>query len=244
MVNDIKQTVDKIDIPKELHERSTRGVKKAKWEQPKRIGKKPFVAAGVVAVLGFGLWISPPVQAMVDEFFQISTFEKSAHKEEISFGYHFDNLNFYEENVFDSLNQLEDILNVKIPFPEQLVKEERTKEAVEHRVLTDENGQLSLYDYTLATKERRYNVQATNKTEANANFSAETTDGTGLEKEMMINGVSSTLLTIKEMDFYTIYIENQNWKVIISCFDRASDVEGVADVNEQEVIKLAESIIW
>lgn len=244
MVNDIKQTVDKIEIPKELHERSTRGVKKAKWEQPKRIGKKPFVAAGVVAVLGFGLWVSPPVQAMVDGFFHVSTFEKSAHNEEISFRYHFDNLNFYEENVFDSLDKLEDTLNVNIPFPEQLLMEERNKETVENRVLTDENGQLSLYDYTLATKERRYNFQATNKTEAMANFSAETTDGTGLEKEMMINGVSSTLLALKEMDVYTIYIENENWKVIISCYDRASNVEGVADVNEQEVIKLAESIIW
>ena len=75
-------------------------------------------------------------------------------------------------------------------------------------------------------------------------FSAETTDGTGIEKDIVVNGLSAKLLGVTEMDVFTIYIENGNWKMIISCFDRASNIEGTSDVKEEEIIKMAESIRW
>ena len=60
----------------------------------------------------------------------------------------------------------------------------------------------------------------------------------------MVNGVAAKLLGVNEMDGYTIYIENGNWKMIISCFDRASNLEGTSDVKEEEIIQIAESIRW
>jgi hypothetical protein len=243
-VNNIKQELERIEIPKELHERSKLGVKKAKLEQPKRRFKNPLVAAAVVSVLGVGILLSPTGQAMFEGLFQVSKFEKSTHNEEISFGYHFDNLDVYEENVYGSLDELESTFNIKVPFPDQLLLEEENKETLEYRVSTDENGEFSSYHYNLSTPERNYVVLATNKVDAEAKFKAETTDGTGIEKDIVINGVSSKLLGINEIDGYTIYIENEKWKLIISCFDRANNLEGLSDVKENEVIKIAESIKW
>ena len=42
--------------------------------------------------------------------------------------------------------------------------------------------------------------------EAEAKFSAETTDGTGIEKDIVVNGLSAKLLGVTEMDgFYNLY---------------------------------------
>lgn len=55
MSNNIKQEIDKIKIPNELHERSKLGIQKAKLEMPKRkrYGSKVFtIAASLVIVIG------------------------------------------------------------------------------------------------------------------------------------------------------------------------------------------------
>ena len=122
--------------------------------------------------------------------------------------------------------------------------EEENKETLEYKASTDEDGKFSSYSYDLSTPERNYSVLATNNIDAEAKFSAETTDGTGIEKVIVINGVSAKLLGINEIDGYTIYIENEKWKVIISCFDRASNEEGLSDVKEEEIINIIESIKW
>ena len=240
-MNNIKQELEKIKIPKELHERTRFGVKKAKLEQPNRRMKKTLVAAVAVSVLSCGILLTPTGQAMFKGLFEVTKFEKSANNEEISFGYSLNNLEIYDERVYGSLTEIEDVFNVNIPFPHQLLLKEENKESVEHRVLTDEDGELSSYHYRLATSERSYEIVATNKIEAEVNFSAATSDGTGIEKDIVINGVSAKLLGVNEIDGYTIYIENENWKMIISCFDRANNLEGTSDVKE-EIIKIAESI--
>lgn len=240
----IKQELERIKIPKELHERSKLGVKKAKLEQPKRRFRHSLVAAAMVSVLGCGILFSPMGQAMFEGLFQVSKFEKSAHNEEISFSYHFDNLDLYEEYIYGSLDELESAFNINVPFPEQLFLEEENKETLEYKASTDEDGKFSSYRYDLSTPKRSYSVLATNNIEAEAKFSAETTDGTGIEKDIVVNGLSAKLLGVTEMDVFTIYIENGNWKMIISCFDRASNIEGTSDVKEEEIIKMAESIRW
>ncbi|MEA3319507.1 MAG: hypothetical protein U9Q88_05725 [Bacillota bacterium] len=243
-MNNIKQELEKIKIPKELHERSKLGVNQAKLEQPKRRFKYPIVAATMASVLGIGILLSPTGQAMFEGLFEVTKFEKRANNEEISFGYHFDKLDVYEESVYDSLNDIENKFNINTPFPDQLFLEEENNETVEYRASTDDNGKFTSFNYDLSTPERSYNVLATNNVDAEAKFSAETTDGTGIEKDIIINGVSAKMLGIKEMDGLTIYIENADWKVIISCFDRASNLEGLSDVKEEEIIKIAESIKW
>lgn len=243
-MNKIKQKLEGIEIPKELHERSKIGVKKAKLEQPKRRFKNPLVAAAMVFILTCGILLSPSVQAMFEGLFQVTKFEESAHNKETSFGYHFDKLAVYEENVYNSLHEIENAYNITIPFPNQLLREEEIQETVEYIVSTDQDGDFASYHYNLSTPERNYSVLATNDIDAEARFSAETTNGDGIEKDIVINGITSKLLGINEIDGYTIYLENANWKLIISCFDRANNLKGLSDVKEEEVIKIVESIKW
>lgn len=244
-MSNIKQELEKIEIPKELHERTKLGVKKAQLEgQRKRKIKNPFVAAAIASVLGIGLLLSPATQAMFEGLFQVTKFEKSAHNEELSFGYGFDNLGIHEEKVYDSLSELENTFNINVPFPKELLLEENNKKTLEYSAITDDKGEFSSYRYDLSTQERSYAVFATNKADAEARFSAATTDGTGVDKDIVINGIPSKLLGINEIDGYAIYIENDNWKLIITVFDRANGLEGLSDVTENEVIKIAESIKW
>lgn len=242
-MNNIKREMKKIEIPKDLNKRAQLGVKKAKLEQPTRRMKKSFVATAAIALISCGILLSPTGQAMFKGLFEVTKFEKSANNKEISFGYSLNNLEIYDERVYGSLTEIEDVFNVNIPFPHQLLLKEENKESVEHRVLTDEHGEISSYHYQLATSDRSYEFVATNKVEAEVNFSAVTSDGTGIEKDIVINGVSAKLLSVSEMDGYTIYIENENWKMIISCFDRSNNLEGTSDVKEDEIIKIVESVI-
>lgn len=53
-MTNIKQELEKIEIPKELHERSKLGVKKAKAENRKRNFKQPIVAAAIILGLATG----------------------------------------------------------------------------------------------------------------------------------------------------------------------------------------------
>lgn len=242
-VNNIKQEIKKIEIPKDLHKRARLGVKKAKFERPTRRMKKSFIATAAIALICCGILLTPTGQAMFKGLFEVTKFEKSANNEEISFGYSLSNLEIYDERVFGSLTEIEDAFNVNIPFPRQLLLQEEDKESVEHRVSTDEVGGLSSYQYLLATAERSYKVVATNKVEAEVNFSAATSSGTGIEKDIVVNGLSAKLFGVDEIDGYMVYIENDNWKIIITCFDRSSDLEGTSDVTEEEIIKIVESIV-
>lgn len=245
-MNNIKQEIEKINIPKYLHERSKLGVKKAKLEQPKRRFKNPLVAAAIISVLGFGFFVSSPGQAMFEGLFQVSKFEERANVKEMSFGYGVENIPIYGEKAFNSLNEMEETFNVSIPFPEQLlgIEAKDELELVEYKALVDDNGDFSSFSYNLSTPARNYSVVATNHEDAIVKFSAETADGTAIEKDIEINGVKAKLLGTKEIDGYAIYMEKGNWKLIIMETDRASNVEGASDVKEEEVISIAQSIKW
>lgn len=245
-MNNIKQEIEKINIPNDLHERSKMGVKKAKLEQPKRRYKNPLVAAAIISVLGCGFYVSSPGQAMFEGLFQVSKFKKRANVEEMSFGYSVENVPFYGEKAFNSLNEMEETFNVLIPFPEQLlgVEENDELELVEYKAQTDENGNFFALFYNLSAPERYYSVVATNHEDAIVKFSAETADGTAIEKDIEINGVKAKLLGTKEIDGYAIYMEKENWKLIIMSTDRANSLEGQSDVKEEELISIAQSIKW
>lgn len=244
MNNNVKKEIEKIKIPKELHERSKLGVEKAKSERSKGQFKHSLVAAVMVSILGCGILFSPIGQAMIESFFEVTKFKKSSHNEELSFGYHIDNLGLYEKNTYGSLDELEKAFNIKLPFPEQLFLKEKNQEMLEYKASIDENGKFIAYDYQLSLPGRNYNIFATNKIEAEVKFSAETIDGYGIEKDIIINGIPAKLLGINEIDGYAVYIENEEWKVIITCFDRATNEEGLLDVKEEEIINIVKSIKW
>lgn len=243
LVSDIKRELEKIEIPKKLAERTKMGVRKAKYERKSKI-KRPVLAAAIIATLSVSIFVTPPGQAMIDGLFQVTKFEKRKNIEEMSIGYGFENNGVFEEISFNSLKEAENMFNVKVPFPSLFLTEEKNKEFVEYTVGTNEQGEFTNLYYVSGTPERNYSVLATNNIEANPHFSGETTDGTGIEKDLIINGDSVKLFGINEIDGYIIYIEKDSWKLVVTCFDRGSSLEGLSDVKEEEIIKIAESIKW
>lgn len=93
MSSKIKLELEKIEIPKELHERAKLGVKKAKLEQPKNRFKNPLVAIAMISFLFLGsiFAISPEVRSMTEKWtnqvFKVDIF--SEEKIEINDGYVF-----------------------------------------------------------------------------------------------------------------------------------------------------------
>lgn len=242
MGHELKKELDKIEIPRELHDRIRMGVTRAKSEQPNKKSKRTLVAAAVVA-LGMGISLSPMGQAMYDGLLQVTKFEEKGNMKETSFGQGFRNLNIYEEKNYQSLDEIKSSFNISVPFPGALLSM-KGKESTGYNVGVAEGGKFSFYDYRLTTAERSYDVRATNENDAEVEFSAETTDGTAFEKDMNINGVPAKIMKVPDMDGYMIFLEKAGWKVIISCFDKANNINGIADVKEEEVVRIAESIEW
>ena len=241
MNNKIKQEIKRIEIPKNLHERSKLGVKKAKAEQPKRRYKNPLVAVAIVAIVGLSILLTPIGQATFNGLFEVTKFEKRPHNKELSFGYSWEGIAGADLVTHDSLEEMENTYAIKLPFPEQLLMKE---ENAEYRATVDEDGKFISYDISFQTTTRNYLVSATNIEETSPQFRAQTTDGTAIEKEVLVNGTAATLLGINEMDGYSIYIENGQWQIIITCFARGIHEEGQFDVTEEELIRIAESIQW
>ncbi|WP_232697526.1 hypothetical protein [Brevibacillus daliensis] len=206
--------------------------------------KKPLVSMALVSVLAFVLLLSPPVNALFEGLFEYTKFEKTKNNEEINVGWSWGVAGYGTEN-YSSLETMERTYNMKIPFPQQLLIEEKSTEEKEYRVNIDEEGKFYAYNYNLQTKERNYTVIATNTVEEKPKFTAETRDGTAIDKEVIINGEPARLLGIHDMNGYYVYIEKNNWKMIVSTFNRTSDEESkFSEVLEEEVIKIVETINW
>ncbi|WP_203248244.1 glycoside hydrolase family 18 protein [Sporosarcina beigongshangi] len=244
MDNKIKQELNKLDIPQNLHERLQQGVKQAKAEQPKRKYKNPLIATAAILVISFGMLLTPVGQATFNGLFEVTKFEKRPHNEELSFGYSWKGTAGYDTVTYDSLAEVENAYTIHIPFPEQLVTIEENTEPTTYSVAIDEMGNFLSYNYHLSTTERMYEVFATNVVESSPTFGAETTDGAAIEKEVFINGTVATLLGTNDLDGYSIYIKNEQWQMVITSFARGIHEEGVLHVTEDELIKIAESIQW
>jgi hypothetical protein len=240
----IEKSIDHIQVPESIFTFAKELSFQVEKQHKKRELKNLLVAATMFSVLGIGILLSPTSQAVFNGLFEVTKFEKSANKEEISFGYVLEGLGEYGREEYGSLEEIENTYNIHVPFPEQLLTEEENAETTEYSVGVDKEGNFRSYHYILQTKERNYDVFATNAKEVKPKFLAETKGGTAINKKFSINGSSAKLLGANEMDGYYIYIEKGNWKVIISCFSRAGNKEGVFDVTEEEIIKIAESIKW
>lgn len=244
MDNKIKQELNSIDIPQNLHERLEQGVKQAKAEQPKRTYKKPLIAIAAIFVIGFGIMLTPVGQATFNGLFEVTKFEKKPHNEELSFGYSWEGTAGYDTVTYDSLEGMENAYPINIPFPKQFVTKEENAESATYEVAIDDKGNFLTYRYDLLTTDRFYSISATNVVETSPTFRAETTDGTAIEKEVFINGSAATLLGTNDLDGYSIHIKNEQWQMVISSFARGIHEKGVFHVTEVELIKIAESIQW
>ncbi|MBK3493823.1 hypothetical protein JFL43_02900 [Viridibacillus sp. YIM B01967] len=241
-MNNIKDEIQKITVPKEVHERTKLGAKKASVEQPQKRFRRGSIAVASAAVLGLGIMYSPIGEAMVDRFFEVTQFEKSKNNEEPSIGYQVTNAGSSQSKVYTSFTQVKENYNISIPLPEIMALEEPSAEEVEYIIGTNENNQFANLNYRIATTDRTYRVFATNSPEAKITFSAKTIDGTAIEKELLIDDTSVQLMKSNNQDGYLIYLNNNEWQLVISCFDRESNIEGVSDVTEEEIIDLVQSV--
>ena len=244
MDNKIKQELNNIDIPQNLHERLAQGVKQAKAEQPKRKFKNPLMAVAAIFVIGIGIMLTPVGQATFNGLFEVTKFEKRPHNEELSFGYSWEGTAGYDTVTYNSLGEVKNAYTIHIPFPEQLVMKAVDAESSTYNVAIDDKGDFLSYNYHLFTTERMYEVFATNVVGTSPTFRAETTDGTAIEKEVFINGTAATLLGTNDLDGYSIYIKNEQWQMVITSFARGIHEKGVFHVTEEELIQFAESIQW
>jgi hypothetical protein len=213
-------------------------IKAAKNKQSRKY-KKTLISMGFISVLAFALFLSPSVSAVFESLFQYGKFEKSENREEINIGVSWKS--GYSDKTFLSLEEMETTYSMHIPFPQQLLKTEMSAEGKAYRVNVDEEGKFYNYRYTLSTKGRKYEVQASNVIEEKPEFRAESSDGAAIDKEILINGTPARLMGINDINHYFIYLEKGNWKMVITI---SGDNNDDSKVLEQEVIKLVESIDW
>ncbi|KIL51511.1 hypothetical protein KP77_10230 [Jeotgalibacillus alimentarius] len=238
-MNNIKQELESIKIPTELHESSKLGVRKAKLEQPKRRFKNPLVAAAMISVLAFGSLLSPSVQATIEELFSFNQVEESSQS---YIGWTWGGTAGDDSTTYSSVDKIESQFSLNIPFPEKLLVAEENAKSKEYTVNT-EDGKFVSYNYVLRTKDGMFRVSATNVSKEKPEFLADTARETAIEKKVSINGVSGTLIGIYDMNGYHVYIEQEDWKIVVSGFADSLDGGSAApEITEEEIINIAESI--
>ena len=246
MSNKIKKELEKVEIPNELHERAKMGVDKAKSERPKIKLKKPLVAAAVVSLLGIGALSSPPIQAALEGIFEVSKYEDSSEKESISFGSGFSETGVVGEEVYTSLEQVEEIYNMNIPFPAKIWDIKSPSNTDEFRVGVDEEGNFISYNFDLSTDdkthEQRFSITAIKSSKEKVNFDAETKDGTAINKDITVNDTKAKLFGVDKLA-YSIYLEKDGWKLIITMAEKNDEIRTeLTKAKEKQLIELAESI--
>lgn len=209
-------------------------------KQNKKGYRKILIPTLVALLLCFTAFLSPVVNARFEGLFEYKKFEQSDGKEK-GFGAMWE-IAGYNSKVLGSLEEMEKDYNMNIPFPKQLLSEEKDSLFKEYRVNTNKEGGFYAYSYTLRTKERSYRIDATNAKIGKPKFKAETLDGTAIDKEIVVKGEPARLLGVYDMKGYYIYIEKGEWKMIVSDF---SDNQNISREDlEKEVIHIAETINW
>lgn len=208
-------------------------------KQPKRKLTTLWVATAMISVLGIGTLVSPSVQATIENLFSFNQVQETS---ETVIGWTWGGIGGNDTTIFSSVDEIEKEYSIDIPFPEQLHLADENSTITEYRVDTSEDKFVS-FNYRLRTEDRMYRITATNVSKEKPEFTANTTKGTVIEKEVSINGTSGTLIGIQDINGYHIYIEQGEWKIVVSGFADSLDGERIApEITENEIIAIAESI--
>lgn len=244
MKNNIRNEIQKISVPKDVHTRVKLGAKKAALQRSKHNWKRSGLATAAVGLLTLSIFYSPIGEALYERFFTVTQFEETPHNESPSIGYSVSNSGTVKQEIFNSSEELKQRYNMSFPLPQNLLDQEDDVKFVQYFVNLNNNDEVTSIKYILNTAERRYDIHVTNNENAIITFSAETTDGTATEKDVTINGTPSKLLRTNDLDGYALYMKYNGWQIVLSVFEGEGNLNGVTDVKEDEVIKLAESIEW
>lgn len=208
-------------------------------KQPKRKLTTLWVATAMISVLGIGTLVSPSVQATIENLFSFNQVEE---RTESIIGWTWGGMAGDDTTDYSSVDEIESQFSLNIPFPVEFLVAEEDASIKEYRVGT-KDGKFVSFDYFLRTEDRMYGVTTTNVSNEKPSFTASTTKETVIEKEVSINGETGTLIGIHDMNGYHIYIEQGEWKIVVSGFADSLDGESVApEITEEEILNIAESI--
>jgi len=231
--------MEKKRIIKGFKKKITPRKQKKKW-----LGASVAIIA-VVSLLGVGALSTSPIQAALEGIFEVSKYEESSKQESISFGYGFEETGVMEEEVYTSLEEMEQTFNMNIPFPDKIWEINPQSNADEFRVGVDGDENFISYNFNLATDEKtqhRFSIQAIKSSEAKVHFDAETKDGTAINKDITINDTKAKLFGVDELA-YSMYIEKDGWKFIITMTEKNDELRTeLTEAKEKQLIELAESI--
>jgi hypothetical protein len=196
--------------------------------------------------LGVGALSTSPIQAALEGIFEVSKYEESSKQESISFGSGFSETGVMGEEVYTSLEQIEETYNMNIPFPDKIWEIKPQSNEDEFRVGFDEDGNFISYNFNLATDEKtheqKFSINAIKSSEAKVNFDAETIDGTAINKDITINDTKAKLFGVDKLA-YSIYLEKDGWKFIITMAEKNDEIRTeLTKAKEKQLIELAESI--
>jgi hypothetical protein len=206
-----------------------------------RSAHKAWIPAGIAAMIMFSLMLSPVVRASISNFMETRIIKNSA--EAIVYQGWVSSRKWDTSTAYVSLQDAENAVGTKLPFPQQFLSSEAGAINREMSV-TKEKGNIVGYYYSLRTKERMFSVTANYKSETDPPFYVESTEDV-VDKELDINGVPTHLIAVKEFDGYWIYMNNGDWKIVIQGISQGTDgTHSAPSFTEDEAIGIARSIQW
>jgi hypothetical protein len=243
---EFKDEMMKINVPVEKLDFIIENALNNSKTKVRRSVKRPLAVAAVATLLGIGALFTPPIQAALEGIFEVSIYEEENKQESISFGYGFSETGITEDEVFTSIEQIEEAYKMDIPFPAMVWDIKPPSNDDQFRVGVDEKGNVISYDFNLATDDKtdepRFSVNAIKSSDAKVHFNAETQDGTAIDKDITIKDNNAKLFGVDKLA-YSIYLEKDGWKFIITMAEKNDKVRtGLTPANEKQLIKLAESI--
>lgn len=130
----------------------------------------------MIAVLAITIFFTPSVKAVFEGLFEFTKVERN---KEVGVGWSWSIVGDNTE-VYNSLSDIEKFYSIDIPFPQKLITTEKEVEGVEgveqEYIVSTEKGQFLSYQYKLWTKERYYNVIASNVVKEKPKFNAATNE--------------------------------------------------------------------
>lgn len=210
------------------------------WETYKvrnKAKKTRMATAASVLVLSMVIGLTPAAQAAIQSWFDV-TFIKNA--KDASYGYTLPN------SVGDAMissstkSEAEKLAGMKLAFPNDFLKMEDGALSKEYTV-AKKQGEFIGYSYSLRTKDRMIQVNASFKQHTMPQMWAETTkDAMVIERD--IDQSKLHILSISEFDGAAAYYEKEDWVIVISAIASGVNEHEAAPFSEEEMVNYFKSI--
>lgn len=241
MGNKIKDEINKIKVPEDLHEKATIQVLKAKKEQKYKRNNKPLLAFVAAIILSIGVWVSPNVQAVFSGLFEVTQYDKDSSLESPSFGNGFSNQDVFKTVEFEGIEQAEKKFSSNIPFPSKLSD---LHIAPFSTIYLDKSNKVNGYQVNFQSKEEEnqsISVHTSKAPGAEPTFKGNTYDGTAISEEVNLDETKAKIFGADGIA-YAIYLEKSGWKFIITMVEKNDEKSQFTEEKKKKLIEIAKSI--